>query len=87
MPRHSRVAPNLQECVHVHEALHNVDGQRGIEHILRRCTCIYFVESEHETLSLHFAPPCLLYQLAATPSWILCIENKEDNIRLVDNFV
>ena len=33
------------------------------------------------------APPPLLYQLAATPSWIARVENEEDNIELVGDFV
>jgi hypothetical protein len=88
MPGHSRVAPNLQERVRAREAPHNVEGQRGAERVLRRYTRTYFVENEHETLSLRFAPAhLLLYQPAATPSRIPSVENEEDNIGLVDDFV
>ncbi len=59
------------------EAPYNVNHQRGAESVLRRCTRTYFVENEHETLSLRFVPVhFLLYQLAVTPSRIMHVENK-----------
>jgi hypothetical protein len=48
----------------------------------------YFVEHEHKTFSLRFAPAhLLLYQPTATPGRIACIENEEYDVRLVDDFV
>ncbi len=64
MPGHSRAAPGLQ--ARAREAPHNVDDLRSAQRVLRRRT--YFVENEHETLSLRFAPAYLLYQPAATLS-------------------
>jgi hypothetical protein len=88
MPGHSRAAPNLQARPRPRKAPHNVHDQRGAEHLSGRYTHIYFVENENETLSLHLAPAhLLLHQLAATPSWIPHVENEEDNIGLIDDFV
>jgi len=88
MPGRSRAAPNLQARTRARKAPHNVDDERGAERVLRRYTRTYFVENEHETLSLRLAPAhLLLYQPAATPSRIPRVENEDDNIGLVDDFV
>jgi len=79
----------IYEQTQARRAQHNVDDQRSAGRVLRRCTRTYFVEHKYETLSLCFAPPAqlLFYQLAATPSRIARVENEEDDVGLVDDFV
>jgi hypothetical protein len=83
-----RILARHQIYKHAREVPHDVDDQRGAESVLRRCTRIYFVGNEHETLPLRFAPSrLLLYQPAATPSRIVRVENEDDDVGLVDDFV
>ena len=88
MTAHSRAAPNLQ--AHAREAPHNDGHQRGTERVLKRCTRTYFVENEHETLSLRVAPAHLLstgWLRHPAGSQFARVENEDDDVGLVDGFV
>jgi len=85
------VAEVFEPCLGV-LARHQIYGIRtryvDDHQVKRRGLRTDFVEYKDETLSLRFAPAYLLFhQPATTPSRVARIEDEDDNVGLVDDFV